>query len=448
MTTITHPDSSVKNLFLNRDSILKYISGRHVIFDSLAQGMGGDLLYFSIKRDDKYEIDWWKTKDEIAAYLETLNIKTGNSSANAVGIIIKEFNSRERVSQIVTEVFKTFKKYFKMGGITNPELAKANSIITDKDIEAGWQLDKARKEEIVKSIKYNTIEAKSYAIIVDGFESISPGAILDDIITDLFINGSNNDIAAFLEILNNVMNQQTQKNPEEKQIRKKIIELFDKTAIQNTRMYKAKWKEKNAQLISNSRGMPYFTKGEEWPTKEEKPLEYIFQIVNNGNINLPDHIGILQVYITDDESLIYQKPEALHIKTYAKISEKDVTLIERPYKEYADPYLIDFKADNSLPGLSSSFRSQVIKLIKEIDSMDYQEIYQKYWQKYVKDKNAWRYVGSFIGGYPKWVQYDEEFSEEWQFILQIDSDITDLPGVLYLYYNKETQKFKYALQSS
>lgn len=447
MATNTSNKSVIKNLFLNRDNILKYISEKHVILDHLAKSMGDDLLYFSIKRDYDYEIDWWETKDEIAAYLETLNIKTGNSSANSVGIITKEFSSKERVSQIVTKVFKAFRKYFKMGRIKNPELAKANSIITDKDIEADWQLEDSRKKEILDSLKYNNIEVNSYSIVVDGFESISPGAILDTILTDLFINGTNEDINVFLEILNDILIQKTTKNPKEKQIKQKITALFDETVLENTRMYRVEWDKENSHLKSNARGIPYFEKGENWPTDNEKPLEYVFQIVNNNKINLPEEFGVLQVYITDDESIIDQKADALHIKVYSKISKSKSTQIERPYKEYADPYDIDFRQDNSLPDNSSSFRFQAIKLLKEIDPLDYQDKYKEYWQKYVKDTDAWRYVGSFIGGYPKWVQSDEEFPQDWQFILQIDSNITDLPGVLYLYHNKKTGKFKYALQS-
>ncbi len=58
-----------------------------------------------------------------------------------------------------------------------------------------------------------------------------------------------------------------------------------------------------SQLISHFGGLPYFEKGESWPIVKEgwqkdMPLYFIFQIINDGKMNLPDHIKILQFFIT------------------------------------------------------------------------------------------------------------------------------------------------------
>ena len=108
----------------------------------------------------------------------------------------------------------------------------------------------------------------------------------------------------------------------------------------------------NSQLNSHFGGQPYFEKGELWPTTTQKgkSLEFIFQIFNKSDVQLPESIELIQLYYDWDEFPWDSSSDGWLVKIYKKIDKKKIKLIQKPSGLERSKYCeIEFKSTLSLP---------------------------------------------------------------------------------------------------
>jgi hypothetical protein len=169
-----------------------------------------------------------------------------------------------------------------------------------------------------------------------------------------------------------------------------------------------------SHLKSHFYGQPYFEEGEQWPvTKEGKMLDFVFQIFNAGNYGLPVKIKLLQFYYDFDKSPWSDK-DGRFIKIYENINIDNAVILA--------------------PGCTKSYYYNEIEFepISPREKRDYGNCNQ-------------------IGGKPQWLQGDTSPGGGFQFLFQLDSDAPGVywgdEGIVYAYYNPNTKKTWFELQS-
>jgi uncharacterized protein YwqG len=183
----------------------------------------------------------------------------------------------------------------------------------------------------------------------------------------------------------------------------------------------------DSHLKSHFGGQPYFEKGEQWPTKNGSDnFEFIFQIFNTGNINLPENIKLVQFYY-DFENYPYD--ESAFIKIYEQINVANNIVIKKPEwhseKNYCE---IEYVAKKSLPDIDLGIDEATI----------YYQI--------VKNLNVDFNFCSQLGGYPKKLQTEASpKNKDFQLLFQIDSEseaglMWSDCGLVYAFYNKKTKE--------
>lgn len=197
---------------------------------------------------------------------------------------------------------------------------------------------------------------------------------------------------------------------------------------------------KSTQLKSHFGGDPYFEKGEKWPTNvDEEALDFIFQIINEEdlNLNLPKEIKALQLYC-DPNGTLADEVDFL-VKIYTSIQTEKLQKIKNNSSNNFS--FIHFKDTLSFP----DYRLLKVKhkaLIKQIKSLFYE--YDREYDALCELISGEDNVSSRLGGYPDWIQNDETPSKsELLFQLESEDELELLwgdMGAIYAFYNKENNK--------
>jgi uncharacterized protein YwqG len=213
----------------------------------------------------------------------------------------------------------------------------------------------------------------------------------------------------------------------------------------------------HSQLLSHFGGQPYFEKGESWPhTSAGKPLDFIFQVINNGEINLPGNIKVLQFFYEPDDMSFTTDDEGWLVKAYDAISPGKMIKLERPTALERPKYCeISFSKEKSLPdwegiGVIDDVASKLSCVLNEEEPW---ESYRKAVEEITGKEEDYR---SQLGGYPKWVQGasfpENEKGEMLPLLFQLDSESNaglmwgDV-GLVYIFYDPEKPgSFTFELQ--
>jgi uncharacterized protein YwqG len=211
-----------------------------------------------------------------------------------------------------------------------------------------------------------------------------------------------------------------------------------------------------SQFSSHFGGLPYFEKGESWPVnrKTNKPLSFIIQIVNNGNINLPKEIGILQFYYDWEEMPWETESEGWLVKLYPKADKEKAIIIYPDTSIIQTSFcLIRYTQDKSLPdweGIDNYYKN-VTGLSEKGNPDEPWEPFDNAVNKLVGEHD----FNSFIGGYPMWIQGDETpiiNDIKYKLLCQINSEeaaniIWGDMGAVYFFYNPNNPTdIKFTLQ--
>jgi uncharacterized protein YwqG len=213
--------------------------------------------------------------------------------------------------------------------------------------------------------------------------------------------------------------------------------------------------EGNTQLISHFGGTPYFEHGENWPTTlSGRDMEFIFQIVNNGNIHLPETIKLVQFFYDFEEYPSQTGDDGWLIKVYDKIDPEAMVEILSPAETDAPNFCtVQFKKVQSLPDWEGIelYDPRIMKLASVLNEADPWDLYDEVVRRLIGEQD----YRSQIGGYPKWVQ-NESTPENGNgkllpLLFQIDSEekaelMWGDSGLLYFFYDAVSRKTEFELQ--
>ena len=195
----------------------------------------------------------------------------------------------------------------------------------------------------------------------------------------------------------------------------------------------------DTQLLSHLGGDPYFEQGESWPVNPStgQPLEFIFQLINDGSLPLPFPARVLQ-YFCDyhGEEVVFDDsdPDLFAFKVYAAPNPTRQVRLPRPVAlpspEYAaiacEPGLC-LPDDDELPDLSPA-TWQLCQQLAGTD--DWDELYNAAVTEMLGEPD----FGSWVGGYALWLQGAHPRGE---FFLEFDSTEAFMwgdSGLLYFFY--------------
>ncbi|SHG04264.1 DUF1963 domain-containing protein [Pedobacter caeni] len=210
----------------------------------------------------------------------------------------------------------------------------------------------------------------------------------------------------------------------------------------------------NTSLLSHFGGNPYFEKGEEWPeAKNGKHLDFIFQIYNNGEINLPGNIKLVQFFYDWEAFPWDTNDDGWLVKTYTTLNTAQMVKIEKPTELEVSSYCeVTFTTVPSLPdweGLEiySRHASNLSCILNEDEPWG---SYQNAVEKLIGEQD----YRSQIGGYPNWVQGEAtplRGIEPMKLLFQIDSEeqaglMWGDVGLIYVFYDKTTEEAEFTLQ--
>lgn len=211
----------------------------------------------------------------------------------------------------------------------------------------------------------------------------------------------------------------------------------------------------DSQLISHFGGQPYFEKGEEWPkTKTGKPLEFIFQIYNKTELEIPDNIELIQFYYNWDESPWDTGDDGWLVKIYKRVSQDNTIKIEKPEVLEKSNYCeITFKAIESLPDWEGIdvFSNKASQLSCVLDENEPWESYDKIISKLIGKQD----YQSQLGGYPTWAQGEstplDSNENPVKLLFQIDSEdnaglMWGDAGLIYIFYEEKNERIEFMLQ--
>lgn len=213
--------------------------------------------------------------------------------------------------------------------------------------------------------------------------------------------------------------------------------------------------KENSQMLSHVGGQPYFEKGETWPrAKSGKHLSFIFQVFNNGKINLPDNIKLVQFFYDWDEFPWETESDGWLVKIYESLNPNLKTNPEKPAELGRSKYCeITFQPVQSLPDWEGIciYSDEASKLSGKLNEENPWDAYQKVAEKLVGEQG----YRSQFGGYPKWVQGEDTplnaNGEPMKLLFQIDSENNaDIMwgdvGLIYVFYDETTRRIEFTLQ--
>ena len=169
---------------------------------------------------------------------------------------------------------------------------------------------------------------------------------------------------------------------------KKDLEDIVKPIIRSTTLIipkKSSRPPENSQLKNHFGGQPYFEEGENWPeNKSGKSLDFIFQIYNKKELELPDEIKLIQFYYDWDEFPWDTENDGWLVKIYKELNpEKRYYIPKLDELEKSKYCEIKFKQTKSLPDWEGIdlFENNASKLSCVLDENEpwknYDEIVEK-----------------------------------------------------------------------
>ncbi len=237
------------------------------------------------------------------------------------------------------------------------------------------------------------------------------------------------------------------------------LELLVKSMIRKAtkiQVIEADSKLERSQLISHFGGYPYFEEGEKWPvTKSGKHLEFIFQVFNDPELELPNDIRLIQFYYDWNEFPWDTESDGWLVKIYKELHPEKKLSILKPQLdvEFTTFCEIDFIPIESLPdweGLETH-NAEAADLSYTLNRAEPWESYEQVAAKLIGEKD----YQSQLGGYPQWVQGDDTPKDKdgnpMKLLFQIETDEEiDLmwgpDGTVYVFYDPEQEKVEFIIQ--
>ena len=245
-------------------------------------------------------------------------------------------------------------------------------------------------------------------------------------------------------LLGGCFTQNNKQGPQKGQaeIIKKLTPLIkSKTQME---LIKAGNKE-GSQFISHFGGIPYFEEGEAWPVNKDsgKPLSFIMQLINTGEIHLPEEIGVLQFFYDWEEFPWETEQEGWLIKMYPKLDKSKAVVVEPDTAVFSPDFCtINFVDKQSLPDWEGLYAidESILDLCEKINPDDSWDVLENAKTNLIGEQD----YASFLGGYPVWVQYDET-PENYKLLLEIESEddaniMWGDAGSVYFFYDPDDVK--------
>ena len=170
-------------------------------------------------------------------------------------------------------------------------------------------------------------------------------------------------------------------------------------------------------------------------------MDFVCQIFNSTKINLPQEIKLIQLF-TSSTTTCYNEDEVL-IKIYNELNFDNISNLDSNVSENC--YAINFQDSCDYPSwnIAKKANKNLIKMFKNFE--DKESVYDTLLEENTKIIS---FEGKF-GGYPNWVQYEENF-KNYIFLFQLDSgNIMQWgdAGSVYVFYNPTSKKTKLIFQS-
>lgn len=211
----------------------------------------------------------------------------------------------------------------------------------------------------------------------------------------------------------------------------------------------------NSQLESHFGGHPYFEKGEQWPKgKKGKHLDFIFQVFNSPELELPKSIELVQFFYDWEEFPWDTENDGWLVKIYGKVKKESIEFIAKPIELDKSKFCkLEFKPTQTLPDWEGIdlFGNNASKLSCVLNEDEPWDSYDQIVTKLIGEQD----YQSQLGGYPKWVQGEstpkDNEGNAMRLLFQIDSEDSaglmwgDV-GLIYVFYDEKTERIEFTLQ--
>lgn len=211
----------------------------------------------------------------------------------------------------------------------------------------------------------------------------------------------------------------------------------------------------NSQLESHFGGHPYFEKGEEWPKgKNGKYLDFIFQVFNSPELELPKSIELVQFFYDWEEFPWDTNDNGWLVKTYKQVDREKAEFIAKPEEIEKSKFCkIEFKPTQTLPDWEGIdlFGNDAFKLSCVLNEDEPWDSYDQIVTKLIGEQD----YQSQLGGYPKWVQGEstpkDNEGNPMKLLFQIDSEdnagiMWGDVGLIYVFYDEKSERIEFNLQ--
>lgn len=211
----------------------------------------------------------------------------------------------------------------------------------------------------------------------------------------------------------------------------------------------------NSQLESHFGGHPYFEKGEKWPTgKSGKHLDFIFQIFNSPDLELPKSIELVQFFYDWEESPWDTENDGWLVKIYGKVNKEKIEFVAKPMDLDKSKFCkLGFKSTRTLPDWEgiNLFENDALKLSCVLNEDAPWDSYDQIVTKLIGEQD----YQSQLGGYPKWVQGEstpkDKNGNPMKLLFQIDSEenaglMWGDVGLIYVFYDENSERIEFSLQ--
>lgn len=211
----------------------------------------------------------------------------------------------------------------------------------------------------------------------------------------------------------------------------------------------------NSQFESHFGGHPYFEKDEEWPkSKSGKHLDFIFQIFNSPEIELPKSIELVQFFYDWEEFPWDTENDGWLVKIYGKVDKQKSEFLAKPTDLEKSKFCkLEFKPTQTLPDWEGIdlFGNDASKLSCVLNEEEPSDSYDQIVTKLIGEQD----YQSQLGGYPKWVQGEstpkDKNGKPMKLLFQIDSEdnaglMWGDVGLIYVFYDEMTESIEFTLQ--
>lgn len=211
----------------------------------------------------------------------------------------------------------------------------------------------------------------------------------------------------------------------------------------------------DSTLLSHFGGQPYFESGAQWPQSESgRPMEFIFQIFNNGSLALPPSIKLIQFFYDLDAFPDETDDEGWVVKIYKSLDTAAQIKIAQSYADIPVKYCeVHFSPINSLPDWEGIdvYAPEITELAETINDDEPWEPYDAIVRKLTGSSD----YCSQLGGYPNWVQGEStpenEKGANVKLLFQIDSEenaglMWGDVGLVYVFYDEAENRLWFEMQ--